>query len=254
MWNCFETNLANINEDIIIEDAMSMDLALDGGDYGIEETLRLYFRDEYKYIKLLEKYLKQWVRTIKIKDTKPFTSLINRENNNFYITFNYTSVLENVYGVDSSRITHIHGSLHDNDDPIIGHGNLNRIQDIRAKKHQAETYYNEKEMSICTVVEEYYQTTFKNVQNYMYKLNKFCKYDIKEIVVVGYSVAGVDLPYFKRIHELFYRKPHWTVYYYRECEKETISLALEEQGICKNKYSLLHSDNFYNLKNKKTAP
>ena len=248
LWNCFETNLANINEDIIIEDATNMDLGLESGDYGIEETLRWYFREEYKYINSLEKYLKQWVRTVKIRDTKPHTSFVDKNENDFYITFNYTSVLENVYGIDPARIIHIHGSLHEyDDDPILGHGNLNRIQDIKAKRHQAETYYNEKEMSICKVVEEYYQTTFKNVQNYMYKLNRLSRYDVKEIVVVGHSVAGVDMPYFKRIHEIFYKKPQWTVYYFKDSEKESIAHALEEQGIYKNKYSLLHCNDFYNL-------
>lgn len=248
LWNCFETNLANIDEDIIIENATNMELGLEGGDYGIEDTLRVHFREEYKYINLLEKYLKQWVRTIRLRDTIPHTSFIDKNNDDFYITFNYTSVLENVYSIDPSKIIHIHGSLHEyNDDPIIGHGNLGRIENIKAKRHQAESYYNEKEMSICDVVEEYYKTTFKNVQNYMYKLNGLFKYDFKEIVVVGHSVAGVDMPYFRRIHEIFNKKLHWNVYYFRDSEKESIAHALEEQGIHKNKYSLFKCDNFYNI-------
>ena len=48
LWNELETNLANIDEDVIIENAVSIDMALEGGDVGIEDTLYQYFSDEYK--------------------------------------------------------------------------------------------------------------------------------------------------------------------------------------------------------------
>ena len=43
-------NLANIDEDVIIDDALQMDIALESGDVGIEDTLCKYFTEEYKYI------------------------------------------------------------------------------------------------------------------------------------------------------------------------------------------------------------
>ena len=71
LWNELEKNLANIDEDVIIDDALQMDIALESGDVGIEDTLYEYFTEEYKYIERLAKYLKQWVRTIRIRDVKP---------------------------------------------------------------------------------------------------------------------------------------------------------------------------------------
>lgn len=85
LWNELEKNLANIDEDLIIDDALQIDMALESGDIGIEDTLYEYFTDQYKYI--VAKYLKQWVRTIRIRDVKPKTSLIDKENNAIYITF-----------------------------------------------------------------------------------------------------------------------------------------------------------------------
>lgn len=87
MWNELEKNLANIDEDVIIDDALQMDIALESGDVGIEDTLYEYFTEEYKYIERLAKYLKQWVRTIRIRDVKPKTSLINNFQEALYITF-----------------------------------------------------------------------------------------------------------------------------------------------------------------------
>lgn len=248
LWNDFETNLANINEDVIIEDAVSMDLGLESGDYGIEDTLRVYFREEYQYINQLAKYLKQWVRTIRLMRVAPRTSMIDKENDDYFITFNYTSVLENVYGINPADILHIHGSLHSyTDDPILGHGNINRIQNIQAKKSQAESYYNEKEMSICTVLQEYYETTLKNVNRYIYKLSELSRYNFDEIVVIGHSVAGIDLPYFKCIDEYTKKQLTWNVYYYCETEKDKIATALRSQGVDNKRLKLISCNQFYNM-------
>ena len=252
LWNNFETNLANIDEDIIIEEALGIDMGLESGDYGIEDTLRSYFSSEYQYINKLAIYLKQWVRTIRIRDTLPITSQISKDSEDYFVTFNYTSVLENVYKVAPSNILHIHGSLHEyNDDPILGHGNKKRIEDIKAKKNQAETWFNEKEMSICAVIADYYNTTFKNVNNYMHKLNSLFRYEVEEIVVIGHSVAGIDLPYFKRIDQYTGQKAIWRVYYFTEDEKVDMQKALVEQGISKNRLRMRDSTKFYDLKTRK---
>lgn len=251
LWNNFETNLANIDEDIIIKEALGIDMGLESGDYGIEDTLRNYFSSEYQYINKLAIYLKQWVRTIRIRDTLPITSQISKDSEDYFVTFNYTSVLENVYKVAPSNILHIHGSLHEyNDDPILGHGNRKRIENIKAKRNQAETWFNEKEMSICAVIDDYYNTTFKNVNNYMHKLNSLFRYEVEEIVVIGHSVAGIDLPYFKRIDQYTGQEAIWRVYYFTEDEKVDMQKALVEQGISKNRLVMRDSVEFYDLKKK----
>lgn len=157
LWNELETNLANIDEDVIIEQAVSIDMGLEGGDVGIEDTLYEYFTDEYKYIQLLAKYLKQWARTIRIRDIERRTTLINEIEDAVYITFNYTAILETVYKISERKIIHIHGSLRERDGvPILGHGNKVRIERIKEKFQTAERESDEKEISICKVVEDYY--------------------------------------------------------------------------------------------------
>ena len=55
-----------IIEDIIIEDAIHIEMSLESGDVEIENTLYDYFKNEFNYIENLEKYLKQWVWNIKV--------------------------------------------------------------------------------------------------------------------------------------------------------------------------------------------
>ena len=215
LWNELEKNLANIDEDVIIDDALQMDIALESGDVGIEDTLYEYFTEEYKYIERLAKYLKQWVRTIRIRDVKPKTSLINNFQEALYITFNYTAVLERVYGISEGRIIHIHGSLRDHEcDPVLGHGNIERIEQIDERLEEAGRMYDEKEISICKVIRDYYESTYKDVNRYVYKLSRVSNKNIDEIYVIGHSVAEVDLPYFRYIENCTHRQSNWIVYFF----------------------------------------
>lgn len=248
LWNDFETNLANIDEDVIIEDALGLNMGLESGDIGIEDTLRHYFRSEYQYINKLADYLKQWVNTIQLGATLPITSQIRKNSNDIFITFNYTSVLEDIYQIPLGQVLHIHGSLCENDDnPILGHGNRNRIEDIKAKRNDAVIWFDEKKISICKVIEEYYNTTFKNIADYMHKLNFLYKYRPQEIIVIGHSVAGIDLPYYKKIDDLTNRKALWKVYYFDKTKKDSMQQALIEQGISHKRIKMVDCTKFYDL-------
>ena len=248
LWNELETNLANIDEDVIIENAVSIDMNLESGDVGIEDTLYDYFTEEYKYIEQLAKYLKQWVRTIRIKGIQQKTDFINNANDAIYITFNYTAVLETIYGIDEKKIIHIHGSLRQQDDePVLGHGNIDRIDKIQEKLQEAEREYDEKEMSICRVVKDYYHQTFKDINKYMYKLLDLINQDINEIIVIGHSVAGVDIPYYRYINMFIKKKAFWRVYYYSESEKNLIKGRLKDCGINTKRLDLVPAIKFFNM-------
>ncbi len=248
LWNELETNLANIDEDVIIEQAVNIDMGLESGDVGIEDTLYEYFTDEYKYIQLLAKYLKQWARTIRIRDIERRTTLINEFEDAIYITFNYTAVLETVYKISEGKIIHIHGSLRGRDGvPILGHGNKARIERIREKLQTAEREFDEKEISICKVVEDYYVQTYKDINKYMYKLFGLSKKDVNEIIVIGHSLTGVDMPYFKNIDTFTHQKANWNVYYYSDREHQKMFDSLISCGIDKERIKMLQSDEFYDL-------
>ena len=246
LWNELETNLANIDEDVIIENAVSIDMDLDSGDVGIEDTLYNYFSDEYSYIKRLSGYLKQWVRTIRIKGVVPKTSLITPDN--FYITFNYTAVLENVYQVSPSNILHIHGSLREYDiDPVLGHGNQKRIESIKEKKEEANRLFDEKWASICRAVEDYYLRTYKDVGKYSLSLHSLSKMEIDGISVIGHSLASVDRTYFRAIDTLSDGKLTWKVYYYSEKDVNSLKHNLIDAGVDEVRIRMISSSNFYDL-------
>lgn len=248
LWNELETNLANIDEDVIIEQAVSIDMDLESGDVGIEDTLYDYFSEEYQYIQMLARYLKQWVRTIRIRDVERKSSIINEMNDALYVSFNYTAVLETVYKISEEKIIHIHGSLRErHGEPILGHGNKTRIEKIQEKRQRAERLFDEKEISICKAVEDYYVSTYKDVNKYMHRLLPLTEKGVDEIMVIGHSLAGVDMPYFQNIDIFTSQKANWKVYYYKNDEKEQMKNHLISCGIDISRINMVPSNEFYDL-------
>ena len=248
LWNRFESNLANIDEEDIINSCESLDLRLESGDIYIEDMLYDFFSEEYNYIKQLSRYLKQWIRTIRIRDCVPRTSLISEKNNDKYITFNYTAVLETVYGISPDQILHIHGSLRNyTKDPVIGHGNLQRIQAITAQIEQAEERFDEKLCSICKVIKNYYTDTFKDTKKYSYSLYDIAHHNINQIYIIGHSLDGIDMPYFSQIDRLTDCNLIWNVYIYEESEIADKKNALISVGITPDRINVLPAYQFYDL-------
>ena len=248
LWNEFETNLANIDEDVIIEQAISIEMSLESGDIGIEDTLDEIFKEEYGFIHELAIYLKQWVRTIRIRDLRRKTSMINGKNDAIYINFNYTAVLETTYKIPEDNIIHIHGSLREKfGEPILGHGNKTRIEKILERQEVSERLFNEKESSILKAIYGYYLGTYKDINKFMHRLRPLTSKEVEQIFVVGHSLAGVDMPYFRYIDFLTSRKASWKIYYLNECDIEQMKANLISVGIDKARIDMAQSNKFFDL-------
>ena len=246
LWNELEANLANIDENLIVESNSNIELGLEGGDIDIEDTLYYSFSAEYGYIQNLRSYLKEWIQNVKLSNLNKITSKIS--NNNMYISFNYTDVLEKIYKIDDSNIVHIHGSLKKMDiDPVLGHGNFKKIELIQKKIDEAQMDFKDKISSIFRVIKDYYEETFKDVQDYISELRHIPLHNIDEIIVVGHSLAGVDQSYFSKIDELTKKKLNWIVYYYIDIEKNCLKENLMSAGISERRIFLKPDTIFYDF-------
>ena len=56
------------------------------------------------------------------------------------------------------------------------------------------------------MIRDYYESTYKDVNRYVYKLSRVSNKNIDEIYVIGHSVAEVDLPYFRYIENCTHRQ------------------------------------------------
>lgn len=190
-----------------------MDLGLEN-EYDIIDTLDEHHTRKYQYIEQVAIHLEAWIKTINLGHTKPRTTLIDPDNEAIYITFNYTEVLEEVCQIDPYEIIHIHGSIREDDiDPVLGHGNLEIMDRMRAERLEVTGKQNEKAMSIHRAMENYLRETYKDIRDYMPDLRRLQSKDVDEIIVIGHSLSGVDIPYFKEIDIKTSEKANWKVYY-----------------------------------------
>jgi hypothetical protein len=245
LWKNFENNLSEINEAEIIDGCMSIDMGLEGGDIGIEDTLIDYWEEQYGYIKCLNDYLKSWVEQIDICVPKK-TRRIKRNSDDLFISFNYTLLLEKVYKIDKYQILHIHGSIDNNDlPPVIGHGNMEKIREAKEQELEASENFWEKESSIYNALANYYERTLKDVPYYIRIHSGFFKQlnRVDQVFVISHSFGDVDLPYFKKVLESINVNAVWNVCYHSNEEATVFLNRIKQIGI-KN-YKFLHSSDFF---------
>ena len=68
-----------------------------------------YWCHKYGYIKKLQKYVKEWISTYSMENICPRKKDICNNANDYFLNFNDTNLLEEVYG--AKNVIHIHGGI-----------------------------------------------------------------------------------------------------------------------------------------------
>mgnify|MGYP000285100304 CR=1 FL=1 len=236
LWQDFEGNLSDIDEISIIEQGEDIDLGLEWEDIGVEDTLNIHWESKYRFIKELNEYVMKWIKGINI-DVQKKTDFISSED--LFITFNYTLLLEDVYGIDKYNILHIHGSI-DEDDilPVMGHGNKDKIIEMREIAKSFREKFKEKQSSIYNAIANYYEITLKDVNSHILNNDSFFRrlIDVNSISIIGHSLGNVDMPYFREIYNHVSEDTIWNIYYYSEdsiigYREKILSIGVNEDNI-----------------------
>lgn len=143
----------------------------------------------------------EYIRTINKKlETESISPIATLSDSNYYLTFNYTLTLEQIYGIHS-HVLHIHGIAQGMPDSIIfGHG-INQDK-VNFDKLSAS------EQVLFATSRKYSNQIIKANEDWFTGLH-----DVTQIKVMGHSLSGVDFEYFKYIADMFPSAP-WTVYIY----------------------------------------
>lgn len=145
-----------------------------------------------------------------------------------FISFNYTATLQLVYGIEDSRILHIHGKA-ERDDIIFGHGvDIVEEPELDENGDSNRTMFTDSENAAKYPLFAFQKPTSEILQNnreYFGSLR-----DLKRIEVIGHSLADVDLPYFEEVASQS-DGCEWIVYCYRESETEHMIQQLAKCGV-----------------------
>lgn len=193
LWKDFETALGEYNEeDIFNKLAEGRDLVW---DYTISNDVE---KEMNELIAQIYSLLKKWAKHLNIDKVIP-SLILPKESR--YFTFNYTMTLEQIYGVPSEQILHIHHSIEDDEDLIVGHYN--------EKRAQKDDKYFYKEKAEEHIIEQMNRLSKHVSQIRMKHIDYFKSLEgIKRIVVLGHSYSEIDRQYFGAINDIV-RNAHW---------------------------------------------
>nr|WP_257130344.1 bacteriophage abortive infection AbiH family protein [Bacillus cereus] len=130
---------------------------------------------------------------------------------------------------------------------VLGHSNSSRIDYFNKKYIDYQNRLDEQMAPIYNVLTDYCSKTYKNVNNYIYKLSSLNFDAVERVIIIGHSLGDVDLPYFKEVKERVNENTEWHVYYYSENDIENFRDKLTQIGIIEQYIKFIHCDTFYDL-------
>lgn len=253
-WREFESHLGELNS-LWVQETLIDDLDL---EYDDAIDLEMY---QYNNANDIKKALSDWMNDI--VDKKENYNIIQEKmkigkfklrlsKRDFYISFNYTHALEEIYKVDDDNVLHIHGEATEEDSLVIGHGNDAGINDIKKdlEKYEEESYdqaSRNRENELKCMLHNLKELR-KDVDWYMKRCNVFlgempCKPE--KVQVYGLSMGTVDLPYLVSIRQKW-PDVKWRFSYYSKSEIDKIkSIAENDLGLLKGQYKLFYFNNSY---------
>lgn len=247
LWSNFEENLGEIRPDFYIDIATQQRNDMYSSlecSYDAEETINLHVDNEViNGLGNLEELTSEWIRSINvnehikknaIRNEKKYNEVIN--NGSFYITFNYTEVLQIAYGIYPENVYHIHGDV---EEPFMGHDTI--LDDNVLHEDEINDQSAMFEHRIYDEIKDFVNSLNKDIYRRIKILNDILNpLDVSEINVIGLSFGRIDTPYFKLIHKKF-GNASWNFSYFGETdtdEKRDIdrrTIYLESIGINKAK-------------------
>lgn len=245
LWSEFEKCMGepNTTEMLDMSESVTEGMPSDGIRYHMD----CYWREEFEYIDRFHDYVREWIESV---DTSKVIclkkSLLNSED--YFFNFNYTDILEKVYGIEN--VLHIHGGVQSVCDipPIMGHCNKKSIEKHRVWAKEADEEFAEAEASIQNAVADYLEKIYKDTDERISENASFFRKlkEVNHVVVIGWSAGEVDIPYLKKIKNSVNCKTKWTVYWYDENAYGSLNKAFTNEGITdRNIIEYLKSELFW---------
>lgn len=206
-WSDFENSLGRFEWEYFYEAYNHIDVASDSFKssevYGLEDELT---EQADSHVEAIKESFRDWIEGIDVLTTH---QKLNLPKDASYLTFNYTSTLQSVYGISGDKVLHIHGQAENYDELIFGHGEtIEEEPELDENGDSNRTMFSDAEGAAkypFYAFQKPVQEVLKNNPVFFESLS-----DNLEIIVIGHSFNKVDLPYFKKLAEI-YTSAMWLV-------------------------------------------
>lgn len=211
-WANFEESLGSFDQDNFHDNSALQPSLEEMADdpkllYGFEDEISIK-TDEL--VNEITSSFKSWVGSIKVNTA---TKLIELPKSFRFINFNYTTTLQDVYGVPNENILHIHGKVKEN--IIFGHGRCNNVVSKNISERD-EPWFEESQKNASSVYQLLHKPVDEILERNRPQLESYG--DITDIIVIGHSINDIDIPYFQCILDT-YPNAKWTNYNYENLDE-----------------------------------
>lgn len=144
----------------------------------------------------------------------------------YFFSFNYSLLLEKLYGVNVDHVWHIHNSLTDfknGEHPVVGHDSDIGQLTIRLADYE-KTHPNTKGVFVDMINDEIANGAKKAKNRIQLSDGRFASLysDIKHYIVMGFSFNEIDMPYIEEIVKVNnnIQSTDWEVYWHSDGERD----------------------------------
>ncbi|RDL16215.1 bacteriophage abortive infection AbiH family protein [Pseudomonas jessenii] len=216
-WSDLELALAYLDSDNVVSDQASF-----LGSYADENWSDSGHHDfQYEVDRIatglsrsLQEHFGDWIRSIAVPHRRVVEDrLVKLESDAFFLTFNYTSTLTDLYDVPPEDILYIHGEGADKCAKLVlGHAWTADERASVCKQHDDEDA-DHRILEALGVLDAYFDETFKPSAKIIEQNADFFSglSSATKVVVLGHSLSEVDSAYFLALVEALQGQPSWLV-------------------------------------------
>ena len=257
-WNEFENSLSKFNISEFAENETQENYPDFTSDNFARELDMAIYQSEQDFVRITDEIkcaFHDWICSL--NSPNPQKQLNLHAGDSFFINFNYTKTLENLYHIPTSHICHIHGCVDSDEGFILGHGevvsessNSDELPDYCDTPEKIEAFYD-----------SHYDPVLDNVtETIVNSVNTFLKKDVQgnidnhydifrnlnlleEMHIYGWSFSPIDTPYLDEIlKNNDMSKLYWNISWYSENDKVKANMFLSKYGVDTNHISFVKLD------------
>ncbi len=239
LWTKFEEDLGTFNWRGFYNEICNIDI----NDENFKLSLLFSLEDEIdeqteNLLDTLREAFESWLECIEFDFVQKKLSL---NDNSYFLSFNYTLLLEVFYKIQNENILHIHGNIEENRGSIIfGHNlTIENEPELDENGDSNRTPFSDSEAKAkypFHALSKPVREIIENNKSYFEDL-----FTVNKIFVLGHSLNEIDIPYFEEIHK-YTSNANWLVTYLNENEKQKHLFTLQKIGIERKCISLLKFD------------
>lgn len=148
-----------------------------------------------QHVYAIRKCFREWIDEINISTAEGRLALAE---NALFLSFNHTSTLETVYGINDKNVLHIHGRPETFDELVFGHGDtMEEVPELDENGDSNRTIFSDAEGAAKYPFYALQKPVIETLESNKDFFNSLAQ--ISEITVIGHSLNKIDLPYFRQL-------------------------------------------------------